>query len=155
MDQGEQRDGLEIGSKLAGLLSCAEPLEANVVDRDDGLESAALRAFQSIPRRQAQSGWIVFESVEQSTGVGRQVRGIEVDRVERPPNVGAEDLVEQAVLVPEVGIDHLLVGLGGVRDAIDSRTGDPVSRELGRRRLQQTRLGLFGVPRHSVTIANN
>ena len=99
-----------------------------------------LARLECMPGDELADRGVLSVVVEGRDRVLRQIRGIERDLVDEPDDVLGRDRVEEVVLLPEVGVDQLLVGAGGVRDAVDPGTRDPVPRELLRRRLEDTSL---------------
>jgi hypothetical protein len=68
--------------------------------------------------------------VEQPAHIADEVVGGEGDVLGEGPEAGGQHGVKELVLVAVVGVDGLLVGVGGGGDAVDPGSGDAVGGEL-------------------------
>lgn len=71
-------------------------------------------------------GSLTGEIVELADEFG-EVVGLESDCLEELGAVSGRHFAEQRGLVAEVGVQAFLAGVGGVRDAVDTRTGQAVA----------------------------
>lgn len=104
---------------------------------------------QPAPSRQPlqlRTGRQVVEQGAHETGkiLGRERHGIK--QCAHP--LGQHD-VEELLLAAVVDIDQALVGLGGLRDPVYPRSGEPILGELREGRIEQSSLGGSGIRRHA------
>src|SRR6202042_1352542 len=122
----------------SGALRLIDRLDLVGVARDDRADGvSAVSALQPVPGRQALDARVLLIAIEEPSGVFRKV-----GRVNRSVSYGGADdpvehRIEQPVLAVEVMVDLGLVGLGGLRDAVDPCAGDTAGGELLLRGVEQ------------------
>lgn len=112
-------------------------------------ESGGGRAFQEFPQSQAHEVRPGDEVVEDRACVSGQVVDVERYRLGPCRHRPSQNLVEQLLLVAEVGVDQPLVRRRGLGDPIHPGAGDAVGGEFGERGVKQPGLGGGGVAWHA------